>query len=264
MPRPRRTVSGPSEGDERPEGAAVLDAELDDLAQQVVVVEPVGEADVIPPEYEEPADGVTTLARRDYASVPEFDSEDLIMPRLRLAQGLTTEVQEGDARPGDWVLNGYDAVEEVVIVPLLYAKVRAKRVADGQVECYSPNAIIGIGTPGNMCAQCPLSQWTPDPDGTLDTRGQIRNLPPRCTLAYSYYCWSVTHEAAVVVEFKRTAEAMAKGVNTLIATRGLGNFAIKLVSKRGEGRGAYHVPVATRVDVGEDTLEVARRAVNFS
>src|SRR3989304_5736945 len=43
-----------------------------------------------------------------------FNKEDLVTPRLKLMQGLSTEVQDGNARPGQWVLTGYTPGAKVV------------------------------------------------------------------------------------------------------------------------------------------------------
>jgi hypothetical protein len=52
------------------------------------------------------------------AQQPEFDTSDILMPRLALLQGLSKAVAEGRAQPGKWFIDGMDkALDTVHIVP---------------------------------------------------------------------------------------------------------------------------------------------------
>lgn len=191
---------------------------------------------------------------RTYTDSPDFESDDITYPRLRLAQGLTQEVQDGVARPGEWVLAGYDSEKSVVLVPLMAAKYRELRGDDDEgVLCSSPDAKVGVGNPGGNCAECPLAKWRPNP------KDPKKNLPPACGLGYSYVAYSVTHDAVVSVDFKKSATTTAKAINTMIASRGLRNFALTLTSKSNQGpKGTYSTPAVVPAKISEDDLERAR------
>src|SRR3972149_4194897 len=73
-----------------------------------------------------------------------FNKEDLVTPRLKLMQGLSTEVQDGNALPGQWVLTGYTPGESVDLVPLAVARQRARYLGEGdnrEQACFSRDAI---------------------------------------------------------------------------------------------------------------------------
>ena len=46
---------------------------------------------------------------------------------LRQSQGTTQEVQNGVARPGEWILSGFEGTDSPVIVPLMFARARELR-----------------------------------------------------------------------------------------------------------------------------------------
>ena len=191
----------------------------------------------------------SSLSFREYSTAPEFDKEDVQLPRLRIAQGLTPEVQMGMARPGQWVLTGYEPEESVTLIPLAYAKAREYRV-DGELLCSSPNALVGRGSPGGACSACPMAQWQEKPDGK-------KHKP--CSLVFSYVAYSITHGSPVVLEFKRTGERSARRLNTFIQARGLGNFALKVGAKPAQwGKNSGFEPTIDLAKVEPDVLEEAR------
>lgn len=197
----------------------------------------------------------SSLGFRSYSETPEFSREDIQLPRLRLAQGLTKEVQEGTARPGQFVLLGYEPESEVILVPLLYGKAREYR-QDGELLCSSPDAkvgrpVAGSGVAGGSCLSCPLAEWQPRPDG----KG---NFKP-CGQVFSYVCFSLTHDSPIVLEFRRTAERTAKTLNTIIQAKGLGHFAIKLTAKAETwGKGSGFTPSVELAPLDTTTLEALR------
>ena len=88
----------------------------------------------------------------------EFSAVDLLLPRIRLAQGLTPEVQDGTAKPGQILLTGYDPVEEVVFIPMGMRRRRVLRDEDERtaILCSSDDGKNGQGVPGGACQLCPL------------------------------------------------------------------------------------------------------------
>lgn len=199
------------------------------------------------------------ITPRQYSNKPDFDNEDLAFPRLRLAQGLTPEVQNGDAKPGQYVMTGQEAVSKPVLVPLGYTKARILK-SQGQggnreTLCQSPDGVHGFGTPGGDCKTCPMANWRPNPDDPK------KNLPPACNLVYSYVCYSITHDMLCSVEFSRMSEGAAKWLNTLIKARGMGNFAIELSSaQQKNSKGIFYTPEIKFHPIPAEQLASARQA----
>ena len=182
--------------------------------------------------------------------------EDISFPVLRLAQGLTAEVQSGEAKPGQWIISGEVPLDEVVVIPLLFNKRRELRDPDTREQlCVSIDSMVGVGNPGGICAQCSMNKWTDDEKG-----GKRR--PPACTFFYSYIVYVVESQSVALLEFKRTGINVGKSINTMIAMRGLRNFGIKLSSTGSKGpRGTYYVPSAVKSEVSHETLMEARSSM---
>lgn len=184
----------------------------------------------------EQADSMVAMGQRTYSSTFKPRADEIQMPKLRLAQGLTPEVGAREAAIGQWLLIGQEPVDEVEIVILKAGKARELRVEESpgnrSVVCRSSDAVEGIGTPGGDCEKCPMAQWV---DATV--KGQ-KGTPPLCTLIFSYQAYSLTHDALCVIEFSRTAENQAKLLNTMLVTQGFGGFVAKLkhVSKSNGNR----------------------------
>jgi len=195
------------------------------------------------------------LSISNFSNHVNFDSEDIVIPRIRLAQGLTAEVQDGTAKPGQWLLTGYNPVDELTVVPLMFARNRTLRGEDGNVECKSADAITGVGFPGGICAQCQLAKWG-------DNGGGGR-MPPTCVFSYVYVCYIIEFETLGLIEFRRTSIQAGKTLNTLSAQRGLGNFAVKLKSNKMTGkRGVFYQILVQPVQVDENILTSAKTFIN--
>lgn len=199
------------------------------------------------------------LAARVYVDVPQFRADEVALPRLRLAQGLTQEVSEGSAHPGNYVLLGHDAEEEVTFVPLKFNRHRELRTADNKVRCGSGDAEVGIGDPGGNCLACPMAKWQPS-----KTQAD-KNSPPPCKMGYSYVGYSLTHQT--IVEFtvrssNKRSQTAVQYVNTLIQNLGLGRFAVTLSAAKEQGpRGVYFSPLVQKTVVSPSDLELAREAI---
>lgn len=185
-------------------------------------------------------------------STAGLQQDDILIPRLRLLQGLSTEVQDGTGRPGEWVLSGNQALSRITIIPVMFARRRELVTEDFIVLCSSNDAVTGYGDPGGRCDACSMAQWS------ADTRG--KSLPPKCSFIYSYIVYVVELHAHGVLEFKRTGLAAGKAINTIAMQRGgFGTFAVTLSASAKQGaRGVYYVPVVTPTTVPEDVLEIAK------
>ena len=192
----------------------------------------------------------TVLA--NYSDVPDFGQEDVIIPRLKLAQGLTTEVQEGIARPGQWILTGFEPEDELTIVPLAFAKRRELRDPDTRdILCFSRDARTGEGTPGGECAVCPMNEWTESDDG--------KRVPPPCNFQYAYLVYAVDLDSMGALTFAKSGLSSGKMLNTIVAQRGMGRCAVKLSSSQRTGpNGKYHVPSVNPANVDAEVLDKAK------
>jgi hypothetical protein len=191
-----------------------------------------------------------------YSQEVQFDAEDVYIPRLRLAQGLTKEVQDGTAKPGQFLITGFGPEEDVTLVPVGFTRTRQYRdPEDGsQMLCFSREGQTGEGDPGGECAQCPLSKWT-EADG--------RRQKPACAFSYSYLFYSQNHDTITAFNFKGMAINAGKMLNTIVSHHGIGKIAVRLASETKQVRGnSFFVPsVSVAVDADEDLLETAQRAV---
>lgn len=206
-----------------------------DVAAEPVTVEnslvPVDDSSAVTIQGEE-----VIASPRVYGGEELLDSGDVMVPRLRLAQGLTAEVTSGDARPGQWVLTGFKPEEKVEVVVVRLAKLRQLRVGEDRVlQCQSGDAIHGVGIPGGDCGRCPYAQW-----GNEDGERKA----PACNLIYSYMCYSLTHDTPVLVEFSRTSVQVALQLNQAIKSRRIGSFVATLTSKNEQkGTRKYSSPI---------------------
>jgi hypothetical protein len=197
----------------------------------------------------EDEDESMSMQLANFSGDAEFDSGDIMFPRLRLMQGLSTEVQEGTASPGQWVLSGYEPVEEVTIVPMLFARNRDLRDDEGAVLCRSRDALVGEGEPGGNCAECPLSMWN-------------EKIPPACSFSYVYAVYVKEFSTPAIVSFKRTSINAGKTLNTIVAQRKLRKFAVKLkASKQSGKRGTFYQAVVVPVQHDDDLIAAANNAM---
>ena len=187
-----------------------------------------------------------------YRNQSEISPEDVYIPNLRLAQGLTPEVQSGDARPGQWLITGFEPQAEVVVVPVAFFKRRELRDVDTREGlCYSADSITGFGTPGGECAVCSMNEWT----GAEGAR-----KPPACNFSYEYIVYSDTHQCMALLKFQKTAIKTGKVLNTAVAQSGLGNIAVRLKADPRQGpRGAFFSPTVVPVKVEAAVLDEAKR-----
>jgi len=208
------------------------------------------------PSTEEVKDVASLIAPQSaYSNKPVLDGSDMYVPRLRLAQGLTAEVQEGLAKPGQWIVSGYDPMDETIVIPLLLARQRELRDTDRIVCCRSSDAKTGDGNPGGVCRDCPMSKWIKGKEGE-------KNSPPPCTFSYSYMVYVVNAGVLAVLAFSRTSITTGKRLNTMIAQHGMGNFAVKMSSlSRSGGKGSFYLPIINPATVEPDILQTALKEV---
>lgn len=201
--------------------------------------------------------GVSKSNLSVYSDKPMFDNTDLFIPKLRLAQGLTQEVQAGEARPGQWLVLGAVPMETVTIVPIGMARRRELRDAGTRsVICRSSDAVNGIGVPGGYCVECPLGQWSPAPVKKGQAAGP--NQAPVCTFIYSYMVFVVESKKMAIMELSRTGELAGRMLNTMIVQSGFGNFGVKLSATSKQGpKGTFYAPSVSAASVSTEVLKTA-------
>lgn len=160
-----------------------------------------------------------------------IDVDTIAIPRARLAQGLTSEVLEGIAQAGQWILPGGKIVPEIsgTIVGTRKTRILWDRTEQkATIACRSFDGVTGQGNPGGLCAECVLSQWQDD-------------TPPRCTLSYEYLV-NTTDGTPVVISISTRSGAQTIGqLNLALRMRGQidATFRSTLVVK---GSRKYYVP----------------------
>lgn len=187
--------------------------------------------------YEERQQEQTSIVA--FQTQAALTAEDIVIPRLRLAQGLTKEVQDGTARPGQFLLSGAAPREEIFATVNAIQKFRRYATNDdgGKVLCRSEDSFVGVGTPGGECEVCPLSKWvnSEDPNG--------KNKPPVCEFGYRYLL-DVDDYGQCVYEMKRTAIPAAKALNASVIRFGYGNTRVQFKAQKGQSaRGTFYTPV---------------------
>ncbi len=178
-----------------------------------------------------------------FANPTTLTADDVTIPRLRLAQGLTKEVQDGNAKPGEFLLSGAAPRHEVTATVLAIAKFRRLTNGDdGSVLCRSEDGYLGVGDPGGDCESCPLSKWINAPEGS----GK-KNTPPQCQFGYRYLL-DVADYGQCVFEMKRTSIPAAKALNAMVIRFGYGKTRVTIKAQKGTGsRGTYYTPVVVPV-----------------
>lgn len=182
-------------------------------------------------------------------------TEDIQLPRFRLAQGLTPEVVEGIAKAGEWLIPGKPAVKNLTAVILGIRRTRAKWTMDDQkgirqIDCSSPDAVFGHGDPGGDCNTCPMAKWTPNPKSG-------RNDPPACTLSYGYLMQTEEGDVGVYDASTRSANQVIGQLNAFYLQAGAGNVKITLGSQLiSRGARRYYSPSLVRFDIikGEEPV----------
>lgn len=173
-----------------------------------------------------------------FSAPAKLTAEDVTIPRLRLAQGLTKEVNDGAAKPGQYILTGVgprDVVDATVLAVAKFRRLTAPE--DGAVQCRSEDGEVGHGIPGGECASCPMSKWI----NSEDKGG--KNTPPPCQFGYRYLL-DVADYGQCVFEMKRTAIGAAKALNGMVMRTGYGNTRVRFQSaKASGGRGVYYTPI---------------------
>ncbi|MGE5592367.1 MAG: hypothetical protein ACM3X3_01625 [Betaproteobacteria bacterium] len=184
---------------------------------------------------EQQANALTVPGQPIVAGVDALDSTDFTIPRVRLLQSVSAEVQEGLAKPGTLKnsLTDEEYGEKLDFVPVLISKARL-RFCVKELRCRSNDGITGVGDPGGSCAECSCAQW--------GANGE----PPECAVVYNYP--SIILDAngqsdgmPVAVSLMRTSTPAAKRLNTMIKFDPKGSVYELSAEKRENEKGKFYV-----------------------
>lgn len=192
----------------------------------------------------------------------DFDTSELVIPRIRLAQGLTQEVQEGTAKAGQFLITGLPPMDTITVIPGFFARRRLFANAETQeIQCRSADSIVGVGIPGGVCEECPNSKWT----GSQEEKNR---KGPVCTFMFSYIVFIVEWETLGILDFKKTSLNAGKVVNTMASRFGLlsptnpqAGFAVTLKSnaQTNPQKQRYYVMSVVPAKVDAEVLSTARQ-----
>ena len=125
----------------------------------------------------------TALAKAPAGSrgFEEATEEDLVQPRIKIAQGLSPVVKDGGVKLGE-LYNSITLLpygKEMVIQPVFFFKSRIKwlpREEEGDIDCRAVDA--KVGDKYKACADCDFREWGKDEND--------ENIPPPCTEIYNF------------------------------------------------------------------------------
>lgn len=132
--------------------------------------------------------------RMQKRGIKKIDKEDQMIPRIKIMQGLSPEVQDGIATYGDLVNSLTKEVygKETIVVPIDWwvARIYWKdRKEGGGIMC---RAFDGIqGTVNGACVSCPHKEWTTGENG--------KQIPSACVKIFNVLCSIVKEKPELIV-----------------------------------------------------------------
>lgn len=224
----------------------------------------------------------------------KIDASDLIMPKLKLIQGLSAVNKEfartrgaSGVPEGNWyhTNSATNLGETVYFVPVDMRKSRGYFVQGQGLMCRSFDMLNGEGTPGISCEGsfeerhevpadqrgCALRLWKKDESSGV-------NRPPECGMSYNFPGLIIVDidEPAkskilqAMLTLRSTGTAAAKAINTAVMEHGEGvwhNVVIELSStEKNNSRGTFFTATADFFDSTEapDFARVRRQAESFA
>lgn len=192
---------------------------------------------------------------KDYANEGQDDisRDDITMPRLKLGQQMSPEVQAGKAKEGDLIHNITGDVickagDTLNFIPIAYSKewilwydrkgphgggiaARAKKViVDGQVRYMwdKPNQTFKDKLDGRLNVEYQTKRFI-DEDGLGDWGSSVPDdpeSPPAATAHQNYVIMLPDHDNQLIaISLSRTAEGKAKEFNTMLKMGSIPTYA---------------------------------------
>ncbi len=199
----------------------------------------------------------------DVPGLEEFDSKDIIMPRRKLVQATTRDVEP--AVIGQYLdgLSG-EAKKSVDAIVLRYSHTRAmfkEGVFSGEgLVCASndgrtPRPQIAE-PPSHVCEDCPMAVWGNDGE------------KPACRAGYTFLMIDTADDSPFMITFAGTAIRPAKKLisNVALKRRPFYAFRVRISSEmKQDDRGKWYAPVfaAVPMDPKKDAAEINRYADLF-
>lgn len=161
----------------------------------------------------------------------QLTDRDFVMPKLKMAQGLSKVVQSQTVKLGHWyhTTRNEDLGTSVLFIPVDMRKSRSYFVNGQGILCRSFDMVQGEGTPGILCEGeedeyympekdrgCPLRLWTKN-----EATGKSKK--PDCGVNFNYLgvvLLDGTTEGRIsraILTFRGTASRTAKDINTLVS-----------------------------------------------
>lgn len=192
----------------------------------------------------------TALATYDDDLATTLSREDIQMPQIRVAQGLSKVLKGGQVRLGEYYLHpeGVPLGQELDVILLNMFKTNMYFEVGQGLMCRSFDLRQGVGTPGIACAGCPMAEVP------KNAEGQIIGAS-KCNTYYNYTALVIRSSQEfdeppmAVLSFGRTAAPAGKLINSIKVTRtGLSGpwypIWFRLRMKETENRkGTFYVPV---------------------
>lgn len=192
--------------------------------------------------------------------------QDMIMPRVKVAQQMSLEVADKKAEAGDFfnTLTGESYGPTLRVQPILPFMQRVLLVRDERrkaiedalgaelsegdgLKCRSFDMIQGQGEPGIECEECPLARW----DG---------NTPPLCTETYNVAASNEIGELIIVSFAKSSAKTGRRFFSALRLRPGApwSSFFELATSQQRNDKGVFYVPDFTISKERPDTGQLAQ------
>lgn len=185
---------------------------------------------------------------------------DIILPRMKLLQGLSAEVSDGVGNPGQYANNmtgqAYGSAVNVAVIKVTPQQLYMVQGVGLQCRAQAEpgQRMHGTGDPGIWCDQCSLKQWQ---DST----------PPVCSEAYQYLVLPVDDEGKPIEAYPAALTMMSTGLkeakrwNTMLKMAGqlppwVASYKLSAEQLRND-KGTFYVPhVARAAALPTDTQRI--------
>jgi len=182
-----------------------------------------GGSEVNMQKYEAPATGMINFGQE------RMDASDFIPPRVKVLQAMSQETVNDEGVVGDFfnTLTRENYGKALRFIPLstfknrllivrperrdeinkVLAPVTGKKTTvegDG-LQCRSLDTIVGVGSPGMECAECPLSQW-------------VGKFPPLCSESYNVTAMNELGDL-IILSFSKSAAKTGKKLISMMRMR---------------------------------------------
>lgn len=157
--------------------------------------------------------------------------EDLLIPRIKLAQALSPEVKDGHVKMGD-IFNSlsYEVLNDKVFIPVCKFNNHVwwrDRADGGGIICRAADGKVGVTEDGTTqyCTQCRKCEF--------DNTKQGREALPKCTKYINFLGFFEDDPTPIILSFSKTNMAEGKRMYSMakVARQNIWNFGYTLASK---------------------------------